>query len=385
MKKLVFFVLLALLAAGCKNHNLVINGIYPYEGHDILYLKKVDLKNPVAVDSATINNSGKFRFKTTIDEPSFYTLGFDNNEFITIVAEPGDQINVEFKAKRLQNEYSVEGSVESEKIRKLDKKLGRTLLKLDSLTGEYNKIAGNDAEQEKATSLEKEYLDVLNEQRTFNIAFILDNLSSLSAIKALYQSIDENTFVLYKPRDLQYLKLVSDSLSKYYPDISLTKSLMSNLEEELNQMYADRITQAAEVADPVKLDANLKNIQGQRIRLSDVMENKYVLLSFWSAESRECISNNLFLKNVYSLYHNDGLEIYQVNLDADEETWKKSVNFDELPWISVREDDPSSPITARIFNVTGVPANYLFDKEGNIIGKDLFGKSLKIKLSQIFD
>ena len=385
MKKLVFFVLLALLAAGCKNHNLVINGIYPYEGHDILYLKKVDLKNPVAVDSATINNSGKFRFKTTIDEPSFYTLGFDNNEFITIVAEPGDQINVEFKAKRLQNEYSVEGSVESEKIRKLDKKLGRTLLKLDSLTGEYNKIAGNDAEQEKATSLEKEYQDVLNEQRTFNIAFILDNLSSLSAIKALYQSIDENTFVLYKPRDLQYLKLVSDSLSKYYPDISLTKSLMSNLEEELNQMYADRITQAAEVADPVKLDANLKNIQGQRIRLSDVMENKYVLLSFWSAESRECISNNLFLKNVYSLYHNDGLEIYQVNLDADEETWKKSVNFDELPWISVREDDPSSPITARIFNVTGVPANYLFDKEGNIIGKDLFGKSLKIKLSQIFD
>ena len=385
MKKLVFFVLLALLAAGCKNHNLVINGIYPYEGHDILYLKKVDLKNPVAVDSATINNSGKFRFKTTIDEPSFYTLGFDNNEFITIVAEPGDQINVEFKAKRLQNEYSVEGSVESEKIRKLDKKLGRTLLKLDSLTGEYNKIAGNDAEQEKATSLEKEYLDVLNEQRTFNIAFILDNLSSLSAIKALYQSIDENTFVLYKPRDLQYLKLVSDSLSKYYPDISLTKSLMSNLEEELNQMYADRITQAAEVADPVKLDANLKNIQGQRIRLSDVMENKYVLLSFWSAESRECISNNLFLKNVYSLYHNDGLEIYQVNLDANEETWRKSVNFDELPWINVREDDPSSPVTARIFNVTGVPANYLFDKEGNIIGKDLFGKSLKIKLSQIFD
>lgn len=385
MKKLVFFVLLALLAAGCKNHNLVINGVYPFDGHDILYLKKVDLKNPIAVDSATINNSGKFRFNTTIDEPSFYTLGFDNNEFITIVAEPGDQINVEFKARRLQNEYSVEGSVESEKIRKLDKKLGRTLLKLDSLKREYNKILGNDAEQEKATNLEKAYLDVLNEQRNFNIVFILDNMSKLSAIKALYQSIDENTFVLYKPRDLQYLKLVSDSLSKYYPGISLTKSLMSNLEEELNQMYADRITQAAEVADPVKLDANLKNIEGQRIRLSDVIENNYVLLSFWSAESRECISNNLFLKNVYSLYHNEGLEIYQVNLDADEDTWRKSVNFDELPWISVREDDPSSPITARLFNVTGVPANYLFDKEGNIIGKDLFGKSLKIKLSQIFD
>jgi len=113
--------------------------------------------------------------------------------------------------------------------------------------------------------------------------------------------------------------------------------------------------------------------------------NNYVLLSFWSAESKECIANNLFLKQMYQLYHNEGLEIYQVNLDSDESLWKSSVKFDDLPWVSVREDDPSDPLTARMFNVTTLPANYLFDKNGDIIGKNLFGRSLRIKLGQIFD
>lgn len=54
MKKLAFFVLLALVAAGCKKNNLVIKGIYPFGEREILYLRKVDLKNPVTLDSATI-------------------------------------------------------------------------------------------------------------------------------------------------------------------------------------------------------------------------------------------------------------------------------------------------------------------------------------------
>lgn len=115
------------------------------------------------------------------------------------------------------------------------------------------------------------------------------------------------------------------------------------------------------------------------------MEDNYVLLSFWSAESKECISNNLFLKQMYSLYHNRGFEIYQVSLDNDEALWKRSVRFDELPWISVREDDPSRPVTASLFNISSVPSNYLFNMDGEIIGKNLTGRALKIKLGQLFD
>ncbi|MEA1886796.1 MAG: thioredoxin-like domain-containing protein [Bacteroidota bacterium] len=386
MKKTCFLVLLTVITVACNNeNNIIISGTHPDSTHEYLHVNRLNLNNLVFVDSARINRSGKFKIKIENPEPAFYTLGYNDNEFVTVVAEPGDRINLQFKGKKLQNEYTVEGSEESEKVRILDKKLGQTIIILYSLTTEYEAITEKEDNLERAAEIEEKYANILNEQRKYNIGFILDNLSKLSAVKALYQKINENTFVLYQQRDLQYLKLVSDSLGKYYPGISLTKSLKENLDDEINQMYISRISQATEGLTPVNLDANLLDISGKRVRLSDLTKDNYVLLSFWSAESKECISNNLFLKQMYKLYHKQGFQIYQVNLDSDESLWKSSVKFDELPWINVREDDPSNPVTARMFNVSSLPANYLLDMNGEIIGKDLFGRSLRIKLGQIFD
>ena len=96
------------------------------------------------------------------------------------------------------------------------------------------------------------------------------------------------------------------------------------------------------------------------------------------------MAENLQLKDLYKLYNRNGFEIYQINLDADENAWKSAVRFDELPWISTREDDPSNPLTARLFNVRELPANYLFDKQGNLEATNLHGRTLKLKLDQLF-
>ena len=69
-------------------------------------------------------------------------------------------------------------------------------------------------------------------------------------------------------------------------------------------------------------------------------------------------------RNFIRTYNKKGFEIYQINLDEDEEAWKAEVRFDELPWISTREDDPCNPVNAMLFNVRTLPANYLFSSEG---------------------
>jgi thioredoxin-related protein len=387
MKKPGFIILLILLiTAACKNENkIIIRGEVENPSHDYLQVLMVNLNNTIFVDSVKINSSGNFRIELEDDEPAFYSIGYNDDEFVTVVTEPGDRIRLVFKGKKLQNDYLVEGSEESEKIRMLDRQLGQSVLKLDSLVDKYQEVIEKTDMQDKAAEIEEEYNDILEQQRKHNIAFILDNLNKLSAVKALYQKVNENMYVLYRERDLQYLKLVSDSLGKYYPGTTLTVLLRENLEAEMNSMYINRLSQAANEMAVTDLDVNLEDINGKMVRLSDLMKDNYVLLSFWSAESNECIANNLAMKQMYRLYHNEGFEIYQVNIDADEELWRSSVSFDELPWISVRETDPSKPLTARMFNVTSVPANYLFDREGNIIGKNLFGRSLKIKLGQLFD
>jgi len=139
----------------------------------------------------------------------------------------------------------------------------------------------------------------------------------------------------------------------------------------------------ADKLPPVKLDPDLKNTDGKRIALSS-LKGKYVLLTFWSSRSKECLVENLQLKEYYKIYKNRGFEIYQINVDESETEWKKAVQFDELPWISTREDDPHDPVNARLFNVTRLPSNYLFDKDGKIIGSNLHDRSLQIKLAQLF-
>ncbi len=386
MNRVLFLALLVFLLSGCNNHDLIkIDGNYSGNGGEYLYLNRVDVNQPVFIDSIKVKRSGRFSTQLNYSQPAFYNLGFNNTEFVTLIAYPDDRISVNFKGEKLQDKYKVEGSKESEDIRVLDIKLKKTLATLDSLKKEYQNATLLENFEATKLVLEETYLAKLKEQRMHNIAYILDNLSSFSAIKALYQRIDESTYVLYQTRDAQFLKLVSDSLGALYPNSKQVVSLASNLDRELRQMYLESLSEAVTEAEPVSLDANLPDINGKKHKLSDLRSTNYVLLSFWSAQSKECITNNLQLKNIYTRYNRSGLEIYQVNLDIDEEAWKSAVKFDELPWINVREEDPAQPVTARIFNVTRVPANYLIDTEGDIIGKDLFGRSLQIKLSQLFE
>ena len=57
----------------------------------------------------------------------------------------------------------------------------------------------------------------------------------MASLKALYQRIDENTYVLYEPRDLQYLKIISDTLGRYYPNSKHVQALAEDLKNEMNQ------------------------------------------------------------------------------------------------------------------------------------------------------
>jgi len=152
----------------------------------------------------------------------------------------------------------------------------------------------------------------------------------------------------------------------------------------MNQLYTNQLEKIARDLPVTKLDPVLKDISGKRIALSS-LKGKYVLLTFWSVRSTTCVQENLQLKEFYKSYNKKGFEIYQINLDQSETNWKSAVKFDELPWISTREDDPLNPKNAILFNVKNLPANYLFDKESKIIAVDLHGRSLQLKLEQLFN
>ena len=385
MKRIIFLLTLVIIITGCNHKKqFSVNGVIKDSKTKYIYLNKLDVDTPILIDSAKISRKGSFRFKVKATGPDFYQLGFSTTNFITLLAEPGERINLLFNGKDLFENYSVKGSAGSAKLQVLDLFLAETKRKLDSLSTLYTKASHEPGFDVRGPLLDAEFKDLIKAQRKNNIVFIINNINSLASIKALYQRIDPQTYVLYDQHDLQYLKIVSDSLTRHYPNSKQVQALARDFKKELNQMLFSQIEQISKNLPNTVLDPDLVNIAGKRVSLSS-LKGKYVLLTFWSAQSKDCIEENLQLKEFYKLYNKKGFEIYQINLDENEELWRAAVRFDELPWINTREDNPKDPKNALLFNVKTLPANYLFDKESKIIASNLHGKELQLKLDQLFN
>ncbi len=378
------FTLILLLLSGCNSDDKIsISGTFTSGVGKYLYLNRIDIDTPVFIDSIKISKQGTFQTHFNYSQPAFYNIGFDNSDFITVIAYPGDIVNINFSGKNLYENFVIEGSPESVDLKELDTQLAKTRASLDSLQNIYESLP--ESNTERKAEIEEQYTELIKAQRMYNIGYIIENLNSFASIKALFQRINDDAYVLYKPTDAQYLKLVSDTLNKYYPESKQARNLAQNLEKELSALNLSKISDLLVNNETADLDIELKDLSGKNQKLSSLKGKNYVLLSFWSAGNEDCIRNNLELKEYYKRYHSKGLEIYQVNLDENEEVWRSSIAYDELPWISVRESDTAKVSSAVTYNITRLPANYLIDINGEIIGKDLFGRNLQIKLSQLFD
>jgi hypothetical protein len=378
---LIFFVAAAFTGCG-RDDKVVIKGTFSNVREGVVYLDQSDVDKSIVIDSATIKR-GLFKFTTDFPGPEFLQIRFDKNDFVGLLAAPGEKIILDFGPAPLVMNYTVTGSPGSELIRRLDQHLFTTKVKLDSLTKIYTSLTDEELAA-RGAALEKAYVNTIDSQRKYNISFILENISSLAAIEALYQRIDENTYVLYQPRDLQFLKIVSDTLSVKYPLSRHVRALKENVTSELNQMYINRLVNMASNVKPAKPSPVLPDVTGKMISLSS-LKGKYVLVTFWVTTSENCITELPLLKSLYSLYHSKGLEIYQVSLDTDADRWKNAVKFEELPWICVREENPVNPAYAMSMHINQVPSNLLYDPNGNIINTNLFGRNLLIRMDQLFN
>ncbi len=383
MKRFAPVLIAAAVLAGCNSENkITIRGTFnePMEG--TVYLDRSEVERATTVDSAVIKK-GKFKFTAEVTGPEFYQVRFANSEFVGLLVMPGENISIEFGKSPLAMNYTLQGSPGSEDIRLLDRQLLVTKTRLDSVRDIYSKLSDEELAV-RGPELEQAFVNIVDVQRMFNIKFILENMSSMSAIQALYQRLDENTYVLYQPRDLQYLKIVSDSLSVKYPVSRHVRALKENVTTELNRMYIDRVANLASQLPETRLAPELPDVNGIMQSVT-AMKGKYVLVSFWSTTEQECMNELAQLKTIYEAYHRKGLEIFQVSLDPDEERWKNIVRFEEIPWISVREQDPENPVYSRLMNITRLPSSLLYDPEGNIINTNLTGRNLSIRMDQLFN
>ena len=173
--------------------------------------------------------------------------------------------------------------------------------------------------------------------------------------------------------DVEKVQPLFNALNKEYRETDMGKELAQRIE-------ANGITAVGKQAPLFTQN----NVVGKPVTLAS-LKGKVVLVEFWASWCGPCRSENPNLVKQYNTYKDKGFEIISVSLDNVKERWLEAIEKDGLDWIHVSDLKGWNNEVGRLYGVRAVPASFLVDAQGKIIGNGLRGEPLNKKLAEIFN
>jgi peroxiredoxin len=378
---LVLLVFAAVLFA-CNNgpKGFVISGKITNAEGKYLYLDELKVASSVTVDSVKIKKNGAFEFKGSIDYPNFYLLRLSDKNFVTLLVDTTEHITVYGDAANFSRDYLVEGSPGSVLVQELNNSLTKTKHKLDSINSRMIVFRTREGYSAEKIKWEQELAEIKKDQIEYSTNFVQKHPFSMASVLALYQKFDDSNYVI---QDLQSLKVAASALNSVFPHSEHVKALYANtmrlMADEKNRKLKNFIDENG-VNSP---DISLPNQHGRTVSLSS-LRGKVVLVQFWSAFDATSRIQNQALTELYAKYKSKGFEIYQVSVDTDQSGWLTAIQQDGLSWTNVG-DMKGSASAVHSYNIQKVPSNYILDREGNIVTKDVQGPALNQVIAKLIN
>lgn len=386
MEKLIRFVCTVLIIAGCSSDKgFELNGKLSGGNGMMIYLDELGTSELITVDSSLVGENGSFHFRRELTVPKFYLLKLDPGNFITLLIGPGEDIFVTAAANNLADGYEVEGSPDSKLIQDYNNYLYQNIQKLNELNKIYNDSLESPNIAEIISDLNNRSVEILEDQKNFTIRYITDNNRSLVSLLALYQQISPRNYVLKPMEDIEYFEMVDSTLYALFPESEPVQALHAQVIELRQRIEADRIKEMQFAIGALPPEIALPGPAGDTLTLSSTRGN-IVLLDFWAAWCNPCREENPNLVENYNKYHSKGFEIFQVSLDRNRDNWLGAIENDKIDqWIHVSDLQFWNSIVVELYKLEQIPTNFLLDREGKIIARDLRGENLDKKLSELFD
>lgn len=321
--------------------------------HTWLYLKTA---NEIKLDSCEVIGN-KFNLKGQITETAqpviLHNSKFSNYVFFWL--EPKTiQVtlkNNEFKKAIIKGS---EAQNENERLAKLIEPFNKTIDSLSLIL----KTVKNDQGHTMLT-----YQAARKRQEQAYQQYVLNNPNSLIA--------------------LYVLSVYSISWGKVKTEELFNKLTTTLKDSEKGKKIKDFIAYNQEISIGKKyLDFEQMSSTGKNIKLSSIRD-KYILLEFWASWCGPCRAENPNLVKTYAEYKDKGFEIFGVSADEDKAAWLAAIKADNLPWNNVCDLKGDKNLAVLIYGISSFPTNYLIDRNGIIVAKNLRGEALKNKLAEL--
>jgi peroxiredoxin len=128
-------------------------------------------------------------------------------------------------------------------------------------------------------------------------------------------------------------------------------------------------------------DFNEKDLNGKPLSVANY-RGKILLLDFWATWCGPCVGELPNVLKTYEKHHPQGFEIIGISLDQDEKQLTKFLAQKNIPWQQYFDGKGWENKLASKYGVESIPATFLLDAKGKILGKDLRGEALEDAVTQ---
>ena len=211
-------------------------------------------------------------------------------------------------------------------------------------------------------------------------ADMADELKQFDALLAKHkgEKTDEVAQILYM-KSILYTQVLSDAnkgeeviaqLRNEFPD----SRQVANLKK---QDESKRIQDALVVGSKFP-DFNENDLVGQPLSVANY-KGKVVLIDFWATWCGPCVAELPNVLKAYEKHHAKGFEIIGISLDRQQDKAKLEnfIKEKNMPWQQFYDGQYWNNKLSTKYGVNSIPATYLLDGEGKIIGKNLRGTALE--------
>ena len=361
-----FFLLLVVLT-GCTQSlkkSFRISGTITSDAPAFLILKKsenLQRRTTKVVDTLFLDNQGNFS-KTFFEEPHLYYLMIRNLS-IPLALDYNQQLEI---LGSIEDGFTTKGSPDTDLLNEYEDYRIQSLQNwVGSVRDEVKILRAIEGSEAK--------IKVLREKEVENYKIHLDELMTFVDDKMGTSVGVYATSLRWRGEEhLPFLKNLVLKFEELYPNTELSRQLRDRF------VLLEKTSVGGQVEN-IEL-ADLKN----EITSLNTSKGKYTLIDFWASWCGPCRAESDLLNELYANYKRDGFEIYGVSLDSRQERWVNAIEKDQRNWVNVVSFEGLKSEVAYKFGVNALPTNFIIDKEGSIIAKNIHGEHLNATVKSLF-